>query len=246
MSQPTKDRQFQFTQTVEDAMGPDKAGLPDHLKKPEFLSSGTKEALAAMERGSGSKEEVKPAEEPGKLQIEVVDEGPPAPKAPSPVEDLGAAEEDFMDFRNQASDILQNEELRKVVESRCKPISIDELITSGRCIQRVPVVPESFEPTFQTVTGEEDLFVKGLFYREKGSDMFVHQKFTTMNLAMGLVAINDTQLPSIRNGEELDAELFLKKFGWVQRLPTPMLVSLQVNYFWFDERARKMFSFRTV
>ena len=234
MSQPTKDDQFQFNKPVEDILGASApTGVPGHLKEPGFLSKATQEALASMEKGNPppTLEEAYNPESDGS----VVDTSPPDSNTP-----------EGFDFRRESEDILNNDELRQVIEARCPPMSLDELISTGKCRQKVPVLPGTFEPTFQTVSGEEDLFVKSLLYRERGSDLYVHQKFTTLNLTMGLYAINSNVLPPYEKEGKPDQDLFMARYEWVQKLPTPMLLSLQVNYYWFDERARKMFSFREV
>jgi len=123
-------------------------------------------------------------------------------------------------------------------------MNIDELLATGRCKQTVPVVPDEFEVTYQTVTGEEDLFVKNMLFNEKGSDLYISQKFSLLSLSLGLHSINGNALPPYEKGDSPDEELFKKRYEWVQKLPVPMLISLQVNYYWFDRRTRKLFRFR--
>ena len=61
---------------------------------------------------------------------------------------------DFNTFREMMmKDIINNEEQRAIIEKRCKPLDITDLIMKGFVTQRVPVIPEKFEPEFQSMTG---------------------------------------------------------------------------------------------
>ena len=157
---------------------------------------------------------------------------------------------DDMDFNRlremMMKDIINNEEQRKIIEARCQPLSIDDLIVSGSLLQRVPIIPGKFEVTFRSMTGEEDLAIKRLIVEEsKGlevSDRYLLDKFSLMAVAVGLHAINSNPLPShLDDKDAFSKEAFLSKFARVTRLPFHMLASIGVNYFWFDLRVRHLF-----
>jgi len=226
----TKARAVAFSKTIEEVTNKSLPMIPTHIQTADFLKPETKAALAGMEMGQKPTADVE-AEAPTKA-VEV-----PTTASRDDVDDE-------FSFSQEVDNILNNKALREAIEARCKPILLDELISIGRSKQRVPIVPDSFEPVFQTVTGEEDLFIKGLLGKERGSDLYLSQKFSVLNLTMGLYSINGLDLPPYEKDGKLDEDLFKKRFEWVQRLPAQMLISLQVNYYWFDLRTRKLFSFR--
>jgi hypothetical protein len=143
-------------------------------------------------------------------------------------------------------DIINNEEQRDLIEKRCTPLDITDLIMRGFVTQRVPVIPNKFEPEFQSMTGGEDLAIKRLIMQEsKGlevSDRYLLDKFSLMAVTIGLRAINGNVIPTHQdNNGKFDEEAFWRKFDFVSKYPFHMLASLGVNYFWFDIRVRKLF-----
>jgi hypothetical protein len=154
---------------------------------------------------------------------------------------------DFNTFREMMmKDIINNEEQRDLIEKRCTPLDITDLIMRGFVTQRVPVIPNKFEPEFQSMTGGEDLAIKRLIMQEsKGlevSDRYLLDKFSLMAVTIGLRAINGNVIPTHQdNNGKFDEEAFWRKFDFVSKYPFHMLASLGVNYFWFDIRVRKLF-----
>jgi hypothetical protein len=154
---------------------------------------------------------------------------------------------DFNTFREMMmKDILNNEEQRKIIEEKLTPLDLSDLIMQGFVTQRIPIIPNVFEPTFRSMSGEEDLAIKRLVMEEsKGvavSDRYLLDKFSMMSVAIGVYSINGNVMPSHLNSEgRFEAELFWKKFNLLIRYPFHMLASLGVNYFWFDIRVRKLF-----
>jgi hypothetical protein len=154
---------------------------------------------------------------------------------------------DFNTFREMMmKDIINNEEQREIIEKRCVPLDITDLIMRGFVTQRVPVIPGKFEPEFQSMTGGEDLAIKRLVMAEsKGvevSDRYLLDKFSLMAVTIGLRSINNNVIPSHQDKDgRFDEDLFWRKFDFVTRYPFHMLASLGVNYFWFDIRVRKLF-----
>jgi len=146
------------------------------------------------------------------------------------------------EFGDRVKSILNNKQRRDAIESRCDALLIDALITHGEIRQRVPVVPGKFEPTFRSVGGNEDLFVKRLMSPERGSDQYILDKYSVLNLVIGLYALNGKPLPSHldQNGDP-DDKLFQAKFKIVSKMPLAMLADLSVNYTWFGRRLQKLF-----
>lgn len=148
-------------------------------------------------------------------------------------------------------DLFNNEEQRKIIESRCEPMNLADLIMDGVVKQRVPIVlptdtSKGFVPTFQSLGGDDDLACKRLIVAEatalKVDDRYLLDKYAFMGLTCALEAINGMPLPSHRDAQgNFNDDLFWAKFNKVVRFPLPMLASLGVNYFWFDVRVRRLF-----
>jgi hypothetical protein len=154
---------------------------------------------------------------------------------------------DFNTFREMMmKDIINNEDQRAIIESRCEPLDITDLIMKGFVTQQVPIVPGKFTPEFESMKGGEDLAIKRLIMEEsKGvevTERYLLDKFSMMSVTIGLRAINNNVLPSHRDEQgNFNEEAFWKKFNFVMRYPFHMLASIGVNYFWFDVRVRKLF-----
>ena len=143
-------------------------------------------------------------------------------------------------------DILNNPDQRELIEERCKPLNIENLILKNRVSQDVPVVPGKFVITFESMTGDEDLELKRLVMVESKSaevtDRYLLDKFAFMALTVGLKAINANPVPSHTDEKgEFSEDKFWLKFAWVMKRPLHMLASVGVNHTWFEMRVRKLF-----
>jgi hypothetical protein len=153
---------------------------------------------------------------------------------------------DFNTFREMMlKDILNNDEQRKIIEERCKPLDITDLILKGYATQLVPIIPGKFEPEFQSMSGLEDLAIKQLIM-EEGKTLHVNErylldKFSLMGVVVGVRSINNQVLPDHRVNGKFNPEAFWVKFDLLTRYPFHLLASLGVNYYWFDLRVRKLF-----
>jgi hypothetical protein len=154
---------------------------------------------------------------------------------------------DFEGFReSMRRDIINNPEQKKIIEERLEPLDINDLITKNRVSQRVIIVPKKFEVVFTSMTGEDDLALKGLIMEESKSvevtERYLLDKFAFMALACGLTSVNNNNLPRHLNPDgEFDKTLFWKKFHWVIKRPLHMLSSIGVNHTWFEMRVRRLF-----
>jgi len=154
---------------------------------------------------------------------------------------------DFSQFREMmVRDLLNNEEQRKIIRGRCKPIDLAQMVMDGVARQRVIIVPGKFEVEYQTVGGDIELALKGMIAEEaKSLDYSVQyftDKYSLMALTAGLYSIGNNVLPGhLDSNGDFDREQFLRKFKKVSKFPLPMLASLGVNYFWFDVDCRKCF-----
>lgn len=190
------------------------------------LSDKTVEQLQAVAVANAKKEEAKTDEDLDKISSEIdeIDE---------------SYETD--EFGKRIRNLLANRERRDAIEARCEPLTIDELFTHGEIRQRVPVVPGKFEPTFRSVGGNEDLFIKSRMSKIRGSDQYILDMFTVMNLTAGLYSMNKSVFPNHLDREgEVNETAFDVKFKTIVKLPRPILADLSVNYIWFSRRLEKL------
>lgn len=147
-------------------------------------------------------------------------------------------------------DLLNNDEQKKLIESRLSPLNLGDLIMTGRVSQIVPIKPGLFEPEFQSYGGDEDLAIKRLLAVElenlkplnAGFERYVTDKYTVMGLTVALKGMNKYQFPDVYNAEGLwDEALFWKKYAMVSKFNYHMISSLVVHWFWFDLRVRHLF-----
>lgn len=154
---------------------------------------------------------------------------------------------DLTKFRDAVMrDLLNNEEQKKIIEVRLKPLDITDLIVTGRVTQTVPIILGKFEPEFQSYSGEEDLAIKRLIVAEakslEPSDRYLLDKYSLMGLAVSLRSVNKKQIPTHEDNDgNFDDKKFWAKFNIVVKFPFHMLASLAVNWFWFDMRVRRLF-----
>jgi hypothetical protein len=154
---------------------------------------------------------------------------------------------DFNAFREiMMKDLINSDEQRKIVEERIKPLDLSQLIMDGRATQLIPIVPDKYEPTFQSFTGQEELALKRLLMHERkgieAPDRYLLDKFQLMTVALGVIKVNNTVLPGhLDEHGDFNDDLFWKKFNRVMKMPFHMLASIGVHYYWFDVRVRKLF-----
>ena len=178
----------------------------------------------------------------------------PDPKPISEEEARGIIEqarEDMDDFDFNAfhdflmKDILNNREQKEIVEARLKPMDVAEAIEKGYAVQTVPIVPGKWEPTFQSLSVDEDLAIKRLLTEEikivGDANIYVRSKHSVMVTTAALRAINKRELPDHRDASgKFNKDLFWKKFEHVARFPFHMLCSASVHAMYFEIRVRTL------
>lgn len=138
--------------------------------------------------------------------------------------------------------LLNNPVRRKEIEDRLEPLNIEDILIYGELQQEIPVVPGKTKYKFRSTTGEEDLAVKRMMFGETGGERYMLDKFSLMNLALGVVAINNMNLPTHLNEKKrFDETAFQKKYEILLRFPVQLLADMAVQYTWFDQRVRRLF-----
>lgn len=138
---------------------------------------------------------------------------------------------------------LNNPERRKLIEARLEPMKVTDIIIHGEIRQDVIILPKPNEivATYRSVSGAEDLAIKQMMGEESGGDRYMIDKYTMMQLVLGLTAINHQELPAhLDQNGNFSEELFLKKFERAMKYPMQFLADLGVQYLWFDDRVRDL------
>lgn len=145
------------------------------------------------------------------------------------------------EFGERVRSLLGNKERARIIESRCLPLSLEDLLINGSVQQRVPIVPGKFEPTFRSPQGDENLEILRLMSSVRGSDDYALDLLQLYRLTVGLYAINSKPFPNhLSTDGEFDEELFKKKFNIVKKMALPILADMVVNFGWFARRVQKL------
>jgi len=155
---------------------------------------------------------------------------------------------DFHTFREMMmKDLLNNDEQKKIVESRLTPMDLTDLVSNGFVTQSVPI-NSKLTLEFQSAGAEEDLALKRLIIQEAKQtgfhvdDKYILDKYSVMSMTVGVRSINKNPLLDYRgNDGNFDDEKFWKKFNQVVKLNLHLLASIGINFFWFDVRVRRLF-----
>lgn len=173
---------------------------------------------------------------------------PPATEASEKLKEALDKDEDlYKELRDVLDDpaqwnLLNNPKRKKEIEARLEPLDITDVILHGEIRQTVPVVPGKLEPEFRSVSADEDLHVKQMMFGETGSDRYLMDKYTIMQLTLGLASLNGEELPThLDEKKKFSEDKFLKKFEKIVRFPIQLIADLGVQYLWFDERVRALF-----
>lgn len=152
------------------------------------------------------------------------------------------AEFDTDEFGNRVRSLLRNRARREAIEKRCEPMSFDSLLLHNEVRQMVPIIPRKFEPTYRSVGGHEDLYIKRRMSTVKGSPQFIMDMFAILGLTAGLFALNGKPLIShLDKDGEVDDNAFEAKYKHVLRMSWHLLADLSVNHIWFGRRVEKLF-----
>jgi hypothetical protein len=216
------------------------ANQPDVGKPPPGTPSLSRETVEGLEALKSFHEK---AEKAVNEEIEGADKERTEKDALEVAADELGLDAQFLEEMRAQRNELDTPELKKAIEARCKPMSVEQLIEEGEVRQDVPVVRDKFIPTFRTISGEEDLAVKRMVYAERQApDIYLFDKLNMMQLTCGLYAINGRVLPThLTDRRRFDEKLFKIKFKQVVSLAVAMLASLSINFTWFDRRSRRLF-----
>jgi len=223
------------------------AGMDRPKREPSSNKAELKEGLEAIAKATKeARESADP--EPATTSAEAV---PDAPEREVGDEDLAKTLDELAPdsfsalqaaIKRKASDATR----RKEIEDRCEPMDLAKVILSQDAVQEVPIVPDGLEPTFRTLNGHEDSWVKDFVWREtKGdsSDLYYQTRVGLVALALSLVAINGKEMIEHRASSgsgEINKKEALEKLQFILKYPMSILLELSVNQQWFEERVGEL------
>jgi hypothetical protein len=158
-------------------------------------------------------------------------------------EELAKFEEeyDYDEEGNRVNTILVNRARREAIESRCGEIDLEQLLFNQEVRQRVPIIPGKLEPTFRSVSTNEDLYTKRKMAGLEGSRQYIMDTFGLMNLTCGLYSINGREIPTHLDKDGVpDDKLFEVKMKFLMKFPIQVISDLSANYAWFNRRVSKL------
>lgn len=146
---------------------------------------------------------------------------------------------DSMDFKPDVK--ISNIALRKAVESKLKPISIDDLFISGEVRQRVDIIPGKLSVVFRSLRTGEDLYVKKRLIEVKTeSARYAEERYLLQNMCCFIHEINGETFPPIMDSnDKIDDKAFEDRFNKISKLPQVLLDRLWIHWRWFEDRVRK-------
>jgi hypothetical protein len=176
-----------------------------------------------------------------------VSSGPPRGEMKEAFEKLDAL--DYGMFRDMmVSDLLRSDEQRMIIEERLQPLDLSEYLMNGYVRQFIPIIPNKYEVEFKSLSVEEDLAVKRLvwtYHREHHQNLpeqFLQDLYAIMTNVAGLWAFNrEQESEHLGPNGRFDDELFMAKFNRFWSRGFHLMVSMSVQYNWFDARVRKLF-----
>lgn len=145
------------------------------------------------------------------------------------------------EFGQRVRSLLANKKRCEAIESRCQPLAFEDLLMHGSVQQIVPIIPHKFEPTFRSLTGEENEEILRMLGTFRGSDGYLMDVGSLLNVTAGLYAINGKPLPNHldKNGDFAE-EMFRVKMKVLRKMALPILADLSTNFRWFTKRVQKL------
>lgn len=155
--------------------------------------------------------------------------------------DLGAA------MLRIQRDVINNDEQRKLIESRVEPIDIKRGIATGTFDQHVPIVPDILEVWFRSVTPFEHMRIRRMLIAMAEADPLFEslsiETFNALNIAASIKQVNGEKWPDhidyASGSPNFDADVLRHKLDRLLVLPAPVFHSLGVHCSWFDIRCRE-------
>jgi len=152
---------------------------------------------------------------------------------------------DESSYRYAFSDV-DNPRMRQQVEKRLEEIDVDFSTPGGRITQTVSIVPGKLTVMFQSVSLEEDDYLRDLYSVPAAITMeFMNsnprsaRKYFQGKFIMGVCKINNEELVEHMMDGKVEDKKYHEKEQQVRRYNVPFIELMVANYNWFEDRLRK-------
>lgn len=209
----------------------------DEVRQELRMSPKAKEAALALSEAL-SKQPAPPVAEPMPLPSwGDPPEGEPTAKKEADEERIDVSPRSVL----SGSSYLDNPRVRKAIETRCSELDFSSLVTTGRVQQKVSIRPKSLEVVFQTISGEDELFINEQAHEESMGGPNLLKTYAIMELTLGIHSINGKTLPNhLGEKGERDPKLFKERWKRVASFSVELLQLLMLNHVWFRERVSRL------
>lgn len=177
----------------------------------------------------------------GAAQVAGVEREPATPSEAQTTKEDADDGFDFGEFGQQIRSLINNKQRREAIEARITDkLDLEDLLVHMELRQTVPIIPGRFMPTYRSVGGHEDIWVKRQMGVETGSETYLTDRYAMMNLTAGLYAINGKVLQAhLDKDGYVDQTSFEAKYRQILRYPFQVLADLSINYVWFMRRVER-------
>ena len=192
------------------------------------------EALAGAMQDQAMAEEIE--EETDLASGSVVDEPIKVDLGETPEEFSGVFDTVF--YRNTPID---NKEVRKEIELKCKPLEFSDLILEGSVKQTVELIPDKLVVLYRSLRARDNIWIER---QASGfTDEFEARSWIGYaRLVASVDSINGELLPEQYDSDgKLCVDLFSVKVDKILSLPERLIEILLVNLSWFDDRVGQLF-----
>jgi hypothetical protein len=160
---------------------------------------------------------------------------------------------DDLEFERMMSqvrkDALNNDEQRKIIDARVRPIDLAKGIATGEFTQVVPIHPNILEVTYRSPSAFELQSIRVLLVKicaeDPTKETVSHELYTVMSLAASIVQIStdasNEKWPAhytFGTRHSFDEEVFLYRVNKLLAMSGPLLHCIAVHGSWFDTRVR--------
>ena len=148
--------------------------------------------------------------------------------------------EDAVFYRNTPSD---NPEIRKEIESRCREMDFSDLVLTGRVHQAVPILKDKLSVKYQSLLASENFWIERRAEGEASTDWGIRSWMGYARLTLSLESINGNDFdPYVIKGDEIDNDLFNKKFKKIMNMGEKLVELLLIHLHWFNDRVDRLYS----
>lgn len=149
------------------------------------------------------------------------------------------------------SDVINNNEERKAVEARLKPMDLTDGLLSGEFKQHVSIFPGKLEVTFRTITPLENEEIRRkmleMVLEDERFSNLIGEKYGFYQTVAAVHSINGQELPQHllpgeKGGRVFKWDTFSKKVDVFMAYPGPLIHALGTHAHWFDLRVRALFT----